>query len=109
MIEPSIGELRHRLGLQAPLLGADGSGGAVVSWSLVAEVWAAVRTTRAGEFVLADRLQSVAGHEVWLRARADVTPDMRFLWGPRVLEIKGVIEVGSPPRWLRCLVEERAP
>lgn len=109
MIEPRVGEMRHLLQLQAPQRTPDGSGGAVASWALQAEIWAAVRPSKAGEAVVADRVQPIVSHEVWMRVRGDVTADMRLLWGARILQIKGVLQIGTPSRWLRCLVEERLP
>ena len=46
MIEPRVGEMRHLLQLQAPQRTPDGSGGAVVSWALLAEIWGAVRRAK---------------------------------------------------------------
>ena len=85
--------MRHLLQLQAPQRTSDArsSGGAVVSWSLQAEIWAAVRPGKAVEAVVADRVQPLVSHEVWMRARGDVTTEMRLLWGARVLDIKGIL------------------
>lgn len=104
-----VGEMRHRLALQAPLADADGGGGVTRTWSLVAEVWAAIRPLSGGESVAADGLHGRVSHEVWIRHRAGVVPEMRFVLGARIFEIRAVVDAGERRRFLRCLVEERVP
>jgi len=48
-------------------------------------------------------------HEIWIRYRTGVLPDMRFALGTRVFEIRAAIDSGERHRFLRCLVEERIP
>ncbi len=102
-----IGEMRHRLALQAPLASADGGGGTTRTWALVAEVWGALRPYAGGESVEADGLGGSVSHEVWIRYRAGLAPEMRFALGTRIFEIRAVIDSGERHRFLRCLVEER--
>lgn len=105
----SIGELRHRLALQAPLAEDDGGGGVTRTWALVAEVWGAVRPLSGGEGVAADGLHGSVSHEIWIRYRPDVVPEMRFALGTRLFDIRSVIDSGERHRFLRCLAEERMP
>lgn len=107
MTELTIGNLDRRLMLQEPVRTSDGAGGATIAWQLVAEVWAAVRPAGGGESEAGEALRARASHEVWLRHRDGVRPDMRFGYGARVLEIRSVAEVGGRRRYLRCLCEER--
>lgn len=103
----TIGKLRHRLRLEAPSRTPDGGGGAAVTWTLVAEVWAAFRPYGGSERDEHDGLKARISHEVWIRHRGDVRPDMRFVMGERVFEILAAIVVEGNARWLRCLTEER--
>jgi len=103
------GELRHRLALQTPVVTDDGGGGLIRSWSLVAEVWGALRPLSGGEGVAADAIAGRVNHEVWIRYRPGVVPEMRFALGTRVFDIRSVIDVGERHRFLRCLVEETVP
>lgn len=103
----SIGEMRHRLALQAPVATADGGGGATRVWSLVAEVWGALKPVSGGESFEADGLGGRVSHEMWIRHRTGVVPEMRFALGTRIFEIRAVIDAGERHRFLRCLVEER--
>lgn len=101
-----IGEMKHRLALQAPLDTPDGGGGVTRAWSLVAEVWGAIRPASGGERFEADGLRGSVSHEVWIRFRSGVVPEMRFMLGSRIFEIRAVIDSGERHRFLRCLVEE---
>lgn len=103
----SIGEMRHRLLLEAPVASTDGGGGVTRLWALVAEVWAAIRPASGGEGVEADGLAGRVSHEIWIRHRSGVGPEMRFVLGTRVFEIRSAIDVDERRRFLRCLVEER--
>lgn len=104
-----IGEMRHRMSLQAPLESADGGGGVTRTWALVAEVWGAIRPAAGSESVEADGLRGRVSHEIWIRHRSGVTPEKRFALGTRIFEIRSVIDSGERHRFLRCMVEERVP
>lgn len=104
----AIGDMRHRLALEAPLSAEDGGGGAKETWALVAEVWGAIRPISGSESVEADGLRGRVSHEIWIRYR-NLAPEMRFVLGPRVFDIRAAIDVGERRRFLRCLVEERVP
>lgn len=105
----SIGDMRHRLALQAPLSEDDGGGGVTRTWALVAEVWGAIRPLSGNEDVEADGIHGRVSHEIWIRYRTGVVPEMRFALGSRVFEIRAVLDVNERRRFLRCLVEERVP
>lgn len=104
-----IGEMRHRLALQAPLATDDGGGGVTRTWALVAEVWGAIRPATGNETAEADGRHGRVSHEIWIRHRSSVVPEMRFALGARLFEIHAVIDSGERHRFLKCLVEERLP
>ena len=107
MSEPRIGELRHRLNLEAATRSSDGAGGVSETWDVVAEVWAAIRPLAGAERLDADRLSGRVTHEIWLRHRDGVAPAMRFTWDARVFDIRAVLDQDEHRRWLKCLVEEK--
>ena len=53
--------------------------GVTVTWSLVSEVWGALRQTSGSERLDAGGLKQRNTHEIWIRWRSDVTSDMRFV------------------------------
>jgi SPP1 family predicted phage head-tail adaptor len=108
MKPPPIGAMRERLTLQSPSRAADGGGGAVVTWSDVAELWAAVRPISGDERLRHDAVSARVTHEVWIRHRPDVVPSMRFVAGERILDIVAVLDPGRHER-LQCLCEEQVP
>jgi SPP1 family predicted phage head-tail adaptor len=105
--EIHIGDLRTRLTLEAPSRTSDGGGGASVTWGTVATVWASVRPTGGGEGYALDRVAGRVTHEIVLRYRAGVTPEMRLRDGTRVFEIRAAFGPDQRRRWLKCLAEER--
>lgn len=106
-MEIRIGELRHRLVLEDATRIDDGSGSALENWEQHSVVWAALRPIQGNEREVADKLAGHVSHEIWLRYRSGVKPQMRFRHGERIFEIRAIVDVGERSRFLRCLVEER--
>lgn len=103
----TIGDLRHRVVIERAVRTDDGAGGATRAWEPVAVVYAAIWTRSNDENFALDRVAGRASHDVWMRYRADVTPEMRITFGARVFDIRGAIDPDDRARWLRCPVEER--
>ena len=95
--------------LQQPVDAGDGAGGTTRTWATVATLWARVEPLSAIERVAAERLEAAADHRVTIRWRAGVTHAMRFSFGTRVFEIRGLIGREERHRFLDCLCEEIAP
>lgn len=102
-----IGDLHHRIRLEAPVRSGEAGGGAAITWVLVAEIWGALRPSGSAERVEGDGLKASASHEIWIRHREGISHDMRFVAGERVFDIRSVVETAGRKRFLRCLVEER--
>lgn len=106
---PRLGGLRHRLQIEAAERGTADGGGATLTWQPVATVWAEIAPISGREVVVADGLSARVTHEVRLRYRADLAPEMRFTSAGRVLDIRVVRDVDGRKRWLSCLCEETLP
>jgi len=102
-----IGDLRHRVAIERAQRTSDGGGGASVIWVLVDEVWGGLWPRTADEAFALDRVAGKATHDIWIRHRRDVAPEMRMRIGARVFDILGAIDVEDRKRFLRCIVEER--
>ncbi len=102
-----IGELRQRLVIERPVRASDGGGGATESWQAVATVWARLRPLAGEEITQADALVGKVSHEIVIRYRTDLQPEMRFRRGGRLFDIRASLDVDERHRFLRCLVEER--
>jgi SPP1 family predicted phage head-tail adaptor len=103
---PRIGALRHRIVLEAPVRAADGGGGATVTWTTVAELWAAIEPIAGSESVLGEGIAGRVSHEIVVRHQSGIEPAMRFRQGERLFEIKAVLDVDERRRMLRCLCRE---
>ena len=103
----SIGRLRHRLTLESASRTPDGGGGAVETWTTVAQVWGRIQPTGGTEIANADGLGGRITHEITLRYRSGVTPAMRLISGSRRFEITAVIDIDERHRWLKCLCVEQ--
>lgn len=101
------GDLRHRVVIEHADRTSDGAGGSTLYWQTVAEVWAAIWSRTVGEDFVLDRTAGTATHDIWIRYRADVKPDMRIRFGARIFDILGAIDVEDRGAWLKCPVEER--
>jgi SPP1 family predicted phage head-tail adaptor len=109
MSDPTIGALRQRITLEAPSR-IEGEGGtAEISWSAVLDVWARIVPSAGRELVRSDGMTARLTHEIVLRHRSGVLPEMRFRQGTRLFQIHAVIDVSERRRWLRCLCEEYLP
>lgn len=103
---PPIGDLVHRFGVEAPVRTPDGAGGFTVGFTLLAEVWGSLETLAGDEYPTADRLAGQLTHSVWLRWREDVTTDMRLRLGPRVFQVRAVVDHDGRRRFVECRCEE---
>lgn len=103
---PTIGDLIHRFGLEAPIRTDDGAGGAMVSFALVSEVWGSLTATGGGERAGADRLAATHSHVIAIRHRAGLTPAHRFALGSRRFAIQAIIDHDGRSRFLECRCSE---
>jgi len=106
--EVRIGDLRHRVRIEARQRLPDDGGGARETWSLLDEVWAAIEPAGGAERVDADQLSGGVTHLIRMRAGGPaVQLDMRIVWGGRKFEIRSVIDVGERKQWTEISAEER--
>ncbi len=103
------GELRVRLALEAPQRTADGGGGASITWIATTSLWGALRPLSRRERTGAGGRLSQVTHDITIRYRTGVLPDMRFTSGARIFAILAVLDDGSRNRIIcHCREETRA-
>ncbi|MDW3204573.1 MAG: phage head closure protein [Alphaproteobacteria bacterium] len=91
------GSLDQRVAVQRETRVADGYGGAAVSWSTQATVWARVEAVRGQERVIADQDRGVVGYRITARNAgvwAGVTAADRLVWAGVVLNVRGAPAAG---------------
>lgn len=87
----AAGKLRHRVEIQKPSTAQDPvTGEMLVTWTKVAEVWAAVRPLSAREFMSAGAEQSEVQGVIEIRYRSDVDATMRVVHRGQWHAIHGV-------------------
>lgn len=105
----NAGKLRHRVTVQRLVKQDDGYGGIIETWQDVATLWAVVEPLRGWERFAAQQVQSALSHKVTLRYRPGITPQMRLLYGTRVLTVESVVDVGERHERLELLCSEVLP
>ena len=102
-----INNLNQRVTINQPVITSDGTGGQSVSWMELATVYAEV--VPVGNYTvernLADSVNAQAGYRVTIRARTDVTADMRVVWKSHTLLI---VSMHEADRMLEILTHEVA-
>lgn len=100
-------DLRHRIVIERATRTGDGAGGSTTEWNAVAEVWAAIWSRSVDESFTLDRVAGTASHDIWIRYRPGVTPDMRFRCSARIFDVLGAIDFDDRAKWLKCPCTER--
>ncbi|QGM96322.1 phage head closure protein [Methylocystis parvus] len=103
---PTIGDLRQRVTIEAPVDAPDDIGGFVRTYATLAQVWALVERRGAGEQFIEQRLEQSARFAVTIRWRVDVTSQMRIIFRGRKLSIESVEDLDGRRRFLLCMCEE---
>lgn len=104
----TIGALRHRVTLEAPIDAADDAGGFSRSFSPVANLWARIEPSGAREDFVEQRAEQATTLVVTIRWRDGVVKDMRFVHRGRNLRIQSVLDPDEHRRFLICACEEIA-
>ena len=107
MSDTTIGAMRHRVILEAPLRVPDGAGGVIETWSEVATLWARIADRSGSESFSADGISGRLTHEITLRPHPDLVPRNRMRTMTRTYHILAVRTLGEPTSRLTCLCEER--
>lgn len=109
MTSKTIGCMRSRLTLEAPVDFTDDTGGVARSYIVQAVVWGAIMPAAAGDRFVAERMEQTITHSVRLRFRAGLTGAMRLRLGARMFLIHGIENVDERRRFVLCHCEEVRP
>lgn len=97
---PTAGDLSERVTIEAPTSTRTASGAPVLSWGVVATVYADVHGVSGREIVQSMQVDGLVTHRVKIRFREDVDSQCRILWRGKVLEV-----VAAVPRFQRAFLE----
>ena len=107
MTLPTLGAMRHRFALEAPVRTPDAAGGVDETWETAAEIWGALTALSGNETFVADKRSGRVSHEIMARAHPGFAPSHRLRLGPRIFEIRAVTVADERRRRVRLLCEER--
>lgn len=103
------GKARHVVHLQQQERTTDAGGGFAEAWVTYAKVRAVITPASAYEAMVAMQRGENVTHDVLIRYRDGVRARHRILWGARVLDITGVINVDERNVMLRLRCQESDP
>jgi SPP1 family predicted phage head-tail adaptor len=103
------GWLRHRVTFETPEATPDEAGGATITWTPLATVWAHVEPTADREEIAADHLSGVVTHRVTIRWRDDIAGGMRIAYRGRHFRVLTVHDPEETWRYLVVRAEEEVP
>ena len=101
------GELKHRIGLEAPVETPDGAGGVARSYATAATLWAKVTPVAARGDVEADGFAGTVTHHIVIRSGPDVTTRHRLREGTRIFRIVALRDQDGGGRFLEIHAQER--
>ena len=110
----AVGAMRFKLQLQSPTRTTDAGGGAAITWTKVADVFASITPKNSTEQDFADKLRDRLESVVRIRYRNGVTTANRLVQTftrdgdttTRTFTIKGIMNVDNRFRYLDIDVEE---
>ena len=105
----TIGALRARLTLEAPLETPDDAGGVIRRFVAAASVWCEIATLNAQQRFEAEQIGQTVTHRITLRYRDSLNARHRFRRGDRIFLVRGVQDPDDRRRRLVCHCEELTP
>lgn len=89
--------LSERIRIEKPVDSADGQGGTLRSWTALCSCFAEVVPlySDANEREIAGQLTMRALYRIVIRARSDISADMRVIWRNKIFNIRAVVENAS--------------
>ena len=103
-----IGNLRHRITLQKPVIIRDSIGQELEEWQDVATVWASVEPLSGKEYFNAQQTNSEVSTKITIRYLKSITPFMRVFFQKHTYNILSVINFEERNIYLQLLCSEKA-
>ncbi len=101
-----IGPLRHRVALQSATSSLDEYGGAGLSFSTDATVWASVEPISGRELISAQQQHAETTHRIRVRYTTNVTQESRIVWESRIFEVVSLIDNKEKKRMIELMCKE---
>lgn len=106
----AAGKLRNRVLLQRLVQRSGVPGETLISWTVIAAIWAEIRDLTGREWYEAQQLpEGDVTTDIIIRYRADVTRQMRVTHGADIYDIVAVLDRDGRREWLTLKCREVAP
>jgi head-tail adaptor len=105
----TIGSLRHRLTVEAPVEVADGAGGVARTFQPVGQIWGLISPLGGAETRAEERLVQRLSHRIVIRPFAGLTAAHRLRKGSRLFDIRAIREDTPSRLYATCHCEETLP
>jgi SPP1 family predicted phage head-tail adaptor len=103
------GWLRHRVTFETATGTPDDAGGASLTWSAVATLWAAIEPVGASEAAVAGHRTGVVTHRIVIRWRTGIEGGMRGVYRGRHFRLLEIHDPDETRRYLVAAAVEEAP
>ncbi len=104
---PAIGSLRERIQLLNKVMSDDGAGGHVVSFVLLATVWAKVNPAKGRVFFEADSRGAIASYEILIRYRSDLNIGDQIIYRDEKLEVISADDLNGRKAYIKCICNKK--
>ena len=99
-------KLRYRIKIMSRVVTQDSYGQNVISWVLLAELWANVMAIRGREFFAAAQVNAENTVKFTIRYRNDVTALNRIEYDNKAYDITGIVPLEGRKDWLELIAIE---
>lgn len=100
------GALRHRIAIEEKSVAQNEFGEEEATWNTFVDAWASIRPLTGREFLESRAQGQEISHEVRLRHRDGVTPEMRVSFDGRVFDIEAAMNVEERGKELVLMCKE---
>lgn len=100
-----VAKMDRRVTVQAITQTTDSQGGFTESWADVISLWASIEPMSDYEKFQAQQLQTNTTHKITIRYYSGITTKHRLLYGSRVFNIKGILNLNEQNAFmqLKCV------
>ena len=100
------GKLRHRITIQEYTTAANDFGEMVKTWATYVTVWGLIKPLTGDEKFTADQTTPGLSHEIRIRYKSGITPDMQLRFDGRTFGIVSVINIDERNREMILMCRE---
>tara|TARA_B100000161_G_scaffold87043_1_gene60890 strand:+ start:4402 stop:4725 length:324 start_codon:yes stop_codon:yes gene_type:complete len=102
----AVGGLRHKVDLQKPTNTRDAGGGAVKTFTTLAQLYAQIKPVSGQEKYRQGQVQESVTHHVTVRYRSDIGTNMRLVYQSRNFNIRHIRNIDERNRFLLLVCNE---